>query len=44
MTGVIDADTDSAEQPVQGLLVDHSAHSVHSVVAGVLQCCTSCLQ
>ena len=35
--GVIDADTDSAEQPVQSLLVEHS------VVAGALQCCTSCL-
>ena len=41
--GVIDADTDSAEQPVQSLLVDHSIHSVHRVVAGALQCCTFCL-
>ena len=41
--GVIDADTDSAEQPVQSLLVDHSVHSVHRVVAGALQGCTFCL-
>ena len=41
--GVIDADTDSAEQPVQSLLVDHSVHSVHRVVASALQCCIFCL-